>query len=141
MDNYEDIIHLPHYRSAKRSHMSMEDRAAQFSPFAALTGFDSAIEETGRITDSRPELMEYGNIRLNQALTQLMQLLPEQPPVSLVCFVPDTRKSGGHTETYHGLLYKINMYDQTLMLTDGRTVPLADLLHIESSRIEHLNDM
>lgn len=132
MDNYDDIIHLPHYRSAKRGHMSMADRDAQFSPFAALTGFDSAIEETGRLTDTRPELTDYGNMQLNQALTQLLSLLPEHPPVTLVIFTPDSRKSGGRTTVIQGNLKKIDLYSKILMLTDSTVIPLADILHIDS---------
>ena len=141
MDKYNDIIHLPHYRSAKRGHMTAEDRAAQFSPFAALTGFDAAIEESGRLTDSRPELMDYGNTQLNQALTRLQALLPKQPPVTLIIFVPDLRKLGGETRTIQGSLQKINPYDQSLTLSDGRTVPFSDILHIESLWFDDLSNI
>ncbi len=135
MGNYDDIIHLPHHRSSKRSHMSMQDRAAQFSPFAALTGFDAAIEETGRLTDQRPELMEYENAQLDRTLTGLIDSLPQTPLISVTCFVSDARKSGGHRETVTGRLHKIDFYGRMLIFTDGRKICLGDILHIESPEI------
>lgn len=135
METYEDIIHLPHHRSARRPHMSLQDRAAQFSPFAALTGFEAAIEETGRLTDCRPELMEYGNAQLDQTLARLLELLPRQPQVSITCFVPDERKHGGHRETVSGCLLKIDLYNKIITLTDGRRLSLGDILCIESPEI------
>ena len=135
MSDYEDIIHLPHYRSQTRSHMSSQDRAAQFSPFAALTGFDSAIEETGRYTEFRPELLEYQTSQLDRMLLQLETLLPQKPHISVSCFVPDARKSGGHCILIEGHLKKIDRYGQILKLTDGRTISLADILRIESTDI------
>ena len=141
MGNYDDIICLPHHRSKKRIHMSMQDRAAQFSPFAALTGFDSALEETGRLTDNRPELMDYGNMQLDRALARLLELLPQQPSVSLTCFVPDTRKSGGHFETISGRVQKIDLYHQILVLTDGRSLSLEHITRIDSPLLDDLADL
>lgn len=138
MKHYDDILHLPHHRSTKRSHMSMQDRAAQFSPFAALTGFESAIEETGRLTDCRPELMEYGNTQLNQVLIRLMELLPQRPEVRITYFLPDNRKSGGHYEEINGQVRKIDLYKQVLTMTDGIEIPLNAILHMESTQISDL---
>lgn len=140
MDTYEDIIHLPHHRSTRRSHMSVRDRAAQFSPFAALTGFEAAIEETGRLTDCRPELMEYENTQLDQTLLKLMELLHRQPLVSVICFVPDERKSGGHCETVTGHLQKIDLYGNVLRFTDGRKIELRDILQMESPEIRDMEE-
>lgn len=138
MGDYDDILLLPHPRSKKRSPMSMEDRAAQFSPFAALTGFDAAIEETGRLTDCRPELLEYENAQLDQMLAKLLELLPQHPLVSVTCFVPDNRKSGGRYETVSGQVQKIDLYNKRLILTDGRAISLTDILHMESPAIPEL---
>jgi len=135
MNDYEDIIHLPHYQSRTRNHMSMQDRAAQFSPFAALTGFDSAIEETGRSTDCRPELLEYQTSQLDQILLQLLALLPQKPQIIVSCFVPDSRKTGGHCMQVEGRLEKIDPYKQIIKLTDGHVIPLTDVLRIESPEI------
>lgn len=140
MDTYDDIIHLPHHRSKKRGHMSLQDRAAQFSPFAALTGFDSAIEETGRLTDSRPELMEYGNTQLNRTLSLLTEQIAIQPSISVTYFLPDGKKSGGHCITLNGQLKKVDAYRGLLILTEGEEIPLADILHIDSPCIEDFSE-
>ena len=138
MGNYDDIIHLPHYCSRKRSHMSRQDRAAQFSPFAALTGFDAAIEETGRLTDDRPELTEYRNTQLDQMLNCLMEQLPCRPMVAVTFFLQDTRKSGGSKERKKGYLQKIDLYNKNLAFTDGDTIALEDILHIECPEVAEL---
>jgi len=82
-NSYEDIINLPHYQSATRAHMSNHDRAAQFSPFAALTGYGDAVKETARLTDSRVELDEYGLDKLNERLNWIGEHISEQPEVSI----------------------------------------------------------
>ena len=135
MRDYDDIIHLPHHRSKKRSPMSMLDRAAQFSPFAALTGFDAAIEETGRQTDYRPELLDYENAQLDHMLASLQELLPKQPQISITFFLPDSKKSGGCFESVSGQVRKIDLYNKRLIMTDGKQIPLTDILHMESSEI------
>ena len=113
----------------------MEDRAAQFSPFAALTGFDAAIEETGRLTNRRPELLEYGNSRLDQSINQLMSVISRQPLVSVTWFVSDGRKEGGHCKTTEGHIQKIDLPRQILTMTDGRIIPLEDILRLEGPEI------
>ena len=95
MSEYDDIIHLPHHVSRIHPQMSMEDRAAQFSPFAALTGYDAAIVETARLTAQRVELDEYERQALNKKLQFISEHLNEHPKVSITCFVPDARKEGG----------------------------------------------
>ena len=95
MNPYDDIINLPHHTSASRPHMSAYDRAAQFSPFAALTGYDSAITETARLTDKRAELDEYSKAALNEKLCMIQDQTDEQPEVSITYFQPDNKKSGG----------------------------------------------
>ena len=133
MGNYDDIIHLPHYRSRKRRHMSMQDRAAQFSPFAALTGFEEATEESGRITDPRTEMEEYGKMQLDQAIQQLQELLPLHPCVSITYFIPDAYKAGGACESVYGQVRKIDVYRQVLVLMDGQEISLPDILRMECS--------
>lgn len=135
MGNYDDIIHLPYRPSGKRCHMSLQDRAAQFSPFAALTGFEAAIEETGRLTDCRPQLEAYGTDCLDYMLRLVMEQLPLHPQVTLTCFTADEKKSGGHCHYIEGRVKKIDQSRQLLIMTDGREVPLQDILNIESSQI------
>ena len=127
---YDDIIHLPHHRSKRRSHMSLQDRAAQFSPFAALTGFDSAIEETGRLTDSRVELEEYGRSILDRKLAFLLDHIQDQPQVSVTYFCPDTRKSGGTYREVSGRVRKIDLYRQIITMTDGREIAVDEIVDI-----------
>lgn len=129
---YEDIITLPHHRSKLRSHMSMHDRAAQFSPFAALTGFESAITETGRITDHRLELEEYGKSVLDTKLTQLIEQVKQQPHVSILFFQPDARKAGGAYTEVTGQIRKIDLYRQKIIMMDGSEIPTGEIISIES---------
>lgn len=93
--NYDDIIGLPHPEPQTHPRMSLHDRAAQFSPFAALTGHSAAIAETGRLTDSRVILDEYEMARVDDALQKLQELLPQKPMASVTYFVPDAKKAGG----------------------------------------------
>ena len=107
---YEDIIHLPHHQSATRLHMSLYDRAAQFSPFAALTGFDGVIAETSRLTDQKIELSEYERALLDQKLSRIDDELRKgnHPEITVIYFVPDPLKAGGAYEEYTGRVRSIN---------------------------------
>lgn len=130
--DYEDILHLPHHRSKHRSHMSMHDRAAQFSPFAALTGFESAITETGRLTDHRLELEEYGKSVLDSKLAQLIEQVKQKPYVSILFFQPDERKAGGAYTEVTGQIRKIDLYRQVIIMMDGMEIPTGEIVSIES---------
>ena len=129
---YDDIIDLPHHVSATRPRMSMIDRAAQFSPFAALTGYDAAIKETGRLTDRRIELSEESCAALDRKQQLLLENLADQPEVSVTYFVPDERKSGGAYVTVTGIVKKVDDYQRLLLLTDGTKIPLDEILDMES---------
>lgn len=129
---YDDIIDLPHYVSSIRPRMSMIDRAAQFSPFSALTGYDAAIMETGRLTDKRIELTEEFRAVLDRKQQVLMDDLSDHPEVSVTYFVPDERKSGGAYVTVTGIVKKVDDYQRLLLLTDGTKIPLDDILDLES---------
>ena len=94
-NKYDKIINLPHHVSSTRPHMSMIDRAAQFSPFAALTGYDAAVRETARLTEQKIELDEYEKAALDQRILLLQEHLKELPEVTITHFVPDERKDGG----------------------------------------------
>jgi len=131
MNPYDDIINLPHHTSASRPHMSAHDRAAQFSPFAALTGYDSAITETARLTDKRVELDEYSKAALNGKLSMIQEQLDEQLDVSITYFQPDNKKSGGTYITAAGCVKKIDEYERTVVMRDATQIPIEDILAIE----------
>ena len=126
---YDDIIHLPRPRS-RRAQMSAYDRAAQFSPFAALTGFDAAIAETGRLTDRRIELDEGGKQLLDEQMHAVLEVIHTQPETEIVWFRYDERKAGGSYVTTTGHVKKIDVYTQKLLLTDGRAIPLGEVFSV-----------
>ena len=131
-DSYEDILNLPRPVSGRHPRMPMEDRAAQFAPFAALTGFDGVISETGRLTDDPTELDENEAQRLDEALRALQEKLPQRPQVQLIWYCPDSRKSGGAYLTYLGNLKRIDEYNRCLVFTDGTQIPIDSIIHIAS---------
>lgn len=127
---YDDIINLPHYQSATRPRMSNYDRAAQFAPFAALTGYDDAVKETARLTDKKVELDEYGKDALNERLNMVQDAIDEQPEVSVTYFLPDKKKSGGAYVTATDRVKKIDEYENIVLLQDGTKIPIADIAEI-----------
>lgn len=129
---YDDIIHLPHHVSETRAHMPMLDRAAQFSPFAALTGYDAAVVETARLTDQKLELDETQKEHISEQLFFLQERASEQPEVTVVYFVPDEKKTGGAYETASGKIKKIDEYAQMLSFTDGTEIPFDSIYLIQS---------
>lgn len=129
---YDDIISLPHHVSVRRPQMSMLDRAAQFSPFAALTGYDDAIQETGRLTDEKIGLSEEEKDTLDRKQQILMEQLSGHPALTVIYFIPDSKKSGGAYVTKNGNLKKIDGFERWMMLTDGTKIPLDDVADIES---------
>ncbi len=128
---YDDIIHLSRPVSKKRSPMSNFDRAAQFSPFAALTGYDAVIAETGRLTDTQIELDEGGKALLDEKIQTIREHLAQQPKVKLTVFCPDSRKSGGAYETITGNVKKIDPVARILVLTGGEVIPVDRIYGIE----------
>ena len=128
---YDDIIQLSRPVSKKRSPMSNFDRAAQFSPFAALTGYDAVIAETGRLTDTRIELDEGGKALLDEKIQTIREHLEEHPAVKLTVFCPDSRKSGGAYETITGNVKKIDPVARILVLTGGEVIPVDRIYGIE----------
>lgn len=127
---YDDIIALPHPEPRTHPRMSLHDRAAQFSPFAALTGHSAAIAETGRLTASRITLDESEIARVDAALQRLRELLPQAPAVSITYFVPDERKAGGSYQTVTGTARRIDTANGVLLLTDQRAIPIPDILDV-----------
>ena len=127
---YEDIINLPHHVSKTRPQMPMSDRAAQFAPFAALTGYDSAIKETGRLTDKRIELDEEALTALSMKLQFLMDAIDEEPEVEITYFKPDERKAGGAYLKITGIVKKLDEYERVLVLISGQKIKLDDIMDV-----------
>ena len=117
---YDDIINLPHHVSKKHPQMSLHDRAAQFSPFAALTGHKAAINETARLTDEK------------QILNLIKENIGTNPIVTITYFVPDDRKSGGAYISNTGVVKKINEYNHTVILTDKTVIPIEQISEMQS---------
>ena len=129
---YDDILHLPHPTSTKHPRMPISERAAIFSPFAALTGHGAAIAETARLTDRRIELDEDTKAELDRRQAVLLERISEQPEITVTWFQPDERKEGGAYLTLSGQLKKVDSITRTLSLTDGTEIPLDDVLELES---------
>lgn len=132
---YDDIINLPHHVSADRPHMSMLDRAAQFSPFAALTGYDAAITETARQTELKRELSEEQKDLVNRQLHALQLNLKEAPAVAVSYFEPDHRKAGGKYKTVTGQVRKVDEYLGVLEMCNGITIPFDDIEQLSMKTI------
>lgn len=132
LHKYDDIIHLPHHVSAKHPQMSLMNRAAQFSPFAALTGHGAAIQETARRTDSFIELEEDQKEQLDEQLQELQNSLSQNPEikVEITYFLPDQRKEGGAYVTVRGTVKKIDGCRRRILLTDGTVIPMQMLFSI-----------
>ncbi len=129
---YSDILHLPHHVSPTRAKMSMVERAAQFAPFAALTGYDAAIRETARLTGQRVELTEGAKAELDQRFQTLQEHRMESPWICVTCFAEDLRKEGGSYLSVEGCFKKIDPVSQVLLFANGQRIPLADITDIQS---------
>ena len=123
-NRYDEIMGLPHHVSTTRPQMPLSDRAAQFAPFAALTGYDSAIKETGRLTDERIELDEEALTALDRKYQLLMDTLDDAPEVTIIYFQPDERKAGGQYVSATGTVKKVDTFGRRILLQDGTRIPL-----------------
>lgn len=130
MSRYDDIINLPHHVSPTRQRMSLHDRAAQFAPFAALVGYDDAVAETARLTESRPELDEQEQRAINERLAYIADHIHEQPEIRIKYFVPDERKSGGAIIEVSGKIKKISATDGTIVMADGCKIKTSDMTNL-----------
>ena len=130
---YDDMLHLPHHVSKTRRQMPRLERAAQFSPFAALTGYDATIQEAGRLTDSQASLTESSKEQLDEKLSRILQVINHQPEVTVTYFEPDLRKEGGAYVRVTGRVKKVDGCTQVMILTDGTELPLADILDLDGS--------
>ena len=130
--NYDDMINMPCPTSPRHPRMPRADRAAQFAPFAALTGYDAAIDETGRLTDQKIDISEDMREKLDLKQNFLADIIDEQPEISVTYFAPDKKKSGGAYVTVNGRLKQIDEYEQLIILTDGKKIPIQEVYSIES---------
>ena len=131
-EKYSDIINLPHPESRTHPRMPRSDRAAQFAPFAALTGYDDAVAEAGRLTDGKIELDENELERLDRALAYLTEHQAAHPAVTVTYFVPDDKKSGGAYLTREGAFKAADLDRRLIILTDGSAIPVSDVLTLDS---------
>ena len=128
---YGDIIHLPHHVSSVHPHMPVSDRAAQFAPFAALTGYGDVIKETARLTDEEPDLSEDEKQELNYKVQLACALPGEKPEIVLTYFVQDDKKSGGACHTARGKIRRIDPDAGQIILEDGLGIPVDCVVDIE----------
>lgn len=135
---YDEIMGLPHHVSKTRPQMPMSDRAAQFAPFAALTGYDAAIKETGRLTDERIELDVEALGALDMKYQLLMEALDEAPEVTITYFQPDERKAGGKYVSAVGTVKKIDDFERRITMRDGTRIPMDDVLSIDGELFSSL---
>ena len=135
---YDEIMGLPHHVSKTRPQMPMSDRAAQFAPFAALTGYDAAIKETGRLTDERIELDVEALSALDMKYQLLMEALDEAPEVTITYFQPDERKAGGKYVSAVGAVKKIDDFERRITMRDGTRIPTDDVLSIDGELFSSL---
>lgn len=127
---YDDIIHLPHHVSTRHPQMSNRDRAAQFAPFAALTGHEEAVKETARRTETKIQLDEDEKQRLDKKLRYIREHLADTPAVTITYFVSDPKKSGGKYMDYDGTVKKIEEHSHLIVMNDGTQIPITDILQI-----------
>ena len=137
-EQYADIINLPHHELTTRQRMPLINRAASFSPFAALTGYDETVKETARLTDARIELDEGTKEVLNDKLRLAVDLSEKNPEVSITYFLPDKRKAGGAYITTKAVIKRVDEYDRVVVLTDKSTIPIDDIAEIEGDIFKDL---
>ena len=130
LHDYSDIIDLPHKISPNRRRMTNVERGAQFSPFAALTGYEDAIRETGRLTDSRIELDEGGKELVNEQIKLVLEHACESPCVTVTWFQPDQWKEGGAYITLTGNVRRVDEYRRRIELSDGHEIPIEEICHL-----------
>lgn len=137
---YDDIIHLPHHVSKRHPQMPLYNRAAQFAPFAALSGHDAAVGETARQTDEQHNLSQSERDRLDRKMSRLLQS-EDNLEVEITYFLPDKRKSGGQYRTVTGTIKKVDEIEGRLLLTDGTVIPLDSVSDIRSEVFDRVEDL
>lgn len=139
---YDDILHLSHPISRRHPPMPLQDRAAQFMPFAALTGHEDAVRETARLTDSRVELDEGQREKLDQRLSLLLKSMYEcpglEPEITVIYFRPDEKKAGGAYVSVSGRVQKVDGYRRRILLKDGTALPMDEIVGMEGDVFESM---
>ena len=130
MGNYDDIINLKHHISKRHPRLSIEQRAAQFAPFAALNGYEDAINETARLTDSKIELPNDEKIKINNILLQIDKNADYNPKIAITYFIPDEKKQGGEYVTIIGKLEKINEQRKTILLDNKTEIQIDNIIEV-----------
>ena len=128
-DQYDDIVHLPHHVSSTRPRMSAIDRAAQFSPFAALTGYDTSIKESARLTDARIELDDSQKEEIGEKLRLVTGQLDAE--IKITYFLPDAKKSGGKYVLATGTAKKVDEYERMIIMGDGKQIPIDEVIDVD----------
>ncbi len=131
-DQYEDIINLPHPTSSKHPQMSLYNRAAQFSPFAALTGHSASIQEVARLTEERIFLEEDELIRLNERIKKIIENIETHPEIQVIYFVPDERKSGGSYQKFYGKVKRIDEVQRQIVFKDNTVIAIDSIIEIKN---------
>ena len=131
MDDYSDIINLSRPVS-KRPRMTLEQRSAQFAPFAALTGYEGQVKETARLTNKKIEINEELKEILNKKIQLIQKKIKEQPQIEITYFIPDSKKDGGKYETVTNSVKKIDTYKGEIILIDGTTIAIDEIIDINS---------
>lgn len=130
-NKYDDIINLPHHISKKHPQMTLEARAAQFAPFAALTGYDDEVKETARLTNRRIELDDEAKSILDNKIQIILEQISQRPTVSITYFLPDTKKAGGEYVTITGIIKKVDSYNQVIVLENRTEIPINEIIDID----------
>lgn len=136
IEKYADMLSVEHHQSTRHPHMSLHDRAAQFAPFAALTGYGDAVEETARLTNAIVNLDEDAVAELDRRLRMIEETLPQRPVFTVTYFLPDGRKDGGSYVTLTGEARRVNRADCTLVMENGTVIPADDILSIDGALFE-----
>ena len=130
MGKYDDIINLPHYEPKNHKRMSMYARAAQFAPFAALTGYEDSVKETARVTNKRIEIDDEVKAILDWKLQEIQEDIFKEPIVTITYFVPDIKKSGGKYVTVTGNVKKVDEFKQVIILDKNKEIPIGEVIEI-----------
>lgn len=132
LEIYEDILRLPHYESSRRPQMPIADRAAQFSPFAAVVGHETAVKEAARVTDRRKELDEMEKAIIDEQLREIETQLPESSEVEIIYFKSDEVKAGGQYVTRIGEVKKLDSYEREVLMVDGTRIAIDEIYSVRT---------
>ena len=132
MSKYDDIINLEHYELKYHTKMSMESRAAQFAPFAALTGYSEEIKEVSRLTDDRIDMFDDYKLIIDRKLQEIKEHINERLKVSVIYFIKDNKKKGGKYIEYRGIIRRIDLVNKVIIFIDGKRIDIKDILDINN---------